>query len=130
MKPLYYEHSIAIILMIGELVHIPQVLKFLLRLQKNSHSIHLIAIILKQLLTISLLIEQHLSIDEYYTSDYDLSEYNANQYGFGIAYTDIFAKFKILGYGLKSVDIKYSLYNRNTTFSSSIITAGIKFVDE
>lgn len=74
--------------------------------------------------------EGHLSTDQFYTSDYDLSQYNANQYGFGVSYTDIFAKFKILGYGLKSADLKYSLYNRNSSFSSNIITAGIKFVDQ
>ncbi len=74
--------------------------------------------------------EQHLSTDEFYTSDYDLSEYNANQYGFGINYTDLFAKFHIFNYGLKSADLKYSLYNRNSTFSSSIVTAGIKFIGE
>jgi hypothetical protein len=74
--------------------------------------------------------EGHLSTDDFYTSDYDLSGYNANQYGFGVSYTDLFAKFKIFSYGLKNVDLKYSLYDRNSTFSSSIITAGIKFVDE
>ena len=69
-----------------------------------------------------------LSTDEFYTSDYDLSEYSANQIGFGISYTDIFAKTHIWNYGLKSIDLKFYQYDRDSTFSSSIITAGFKFV--
>ncbi|MBU2945687.1 DUF3570 domain-containing protein [Zobellia uliginosa] len=72
--------------------------------------------------------ESHLSTEEYYTSDYDLSKYSANQFGFGISYTDIFTKLHISKYGLKSIDLKFYQYDRDTTFSSSIITAGVKFV--
>ncbi len=72
--------------------------------------------------------EQALSTDEFYTSDYDLSEYSANQFGFGVSYTDIFAKAHLWKFGLKSIDLKFYQYDRDTTFSSSIITAGFKFV--
>ncbi len=72
--------------------------------------------------------ETHVSTEEYYTSDYDLSEYSANQYGLGISYTDIFTKLHISKFGLKSIDLKFYQYDRDTTFSSSIITAGVKFV--
>ncbi|CAM4385246.1 DUF3570 domain-containing protein [Zobellia nedashkovskayae] len=72
--------------------------------------------------------ESHLSTEEYYTSDYDLSKYSANQYGLGISYTDIFTKMHISKFGLKSIDLKFYQYDRNTSFSSSIITAGVKFV--
>ena len=72
--------------------------------------------------------EQNLSTDEFYTSDYDLSEYSANQFGFGVSYTDIFAKMHIWKLGLKSIDLKFYQYDRDTSFSSSIITAGFKFV--
>lgn len=72
--------------------------------------------------------EGALSTDEFYTSDYDLSEYSANQFGFGVSYTDIFAKAHIWKLGLKSIDLKFYQYDRDTTFSSSIITAGFKFV--
>ena len=72
--------------------------------------------------------EQHLSTDAFYTSDYDLSEYSSNQFGFGFSYTDIFAKTHIGKFGLKSVDLKFYKYDRDSTFSSSIITAGFKFV--
>ena len=72
--------------------------------------------------------ETALSTDEFYTSDYDLSEYSANQFGFGVSYTDIFAKAHIWKFGLKSIDLKFYQYDRDTSFSSSIITAGFKFV--
>lgn len=72
--------------------------------------------------------EAALSTDEFYTSDYDLSEYSANQFGIGVSYTDIFTKAHIWKFGIKSIDLKFYHYDRNTTFSSSIITAGIKFV--
>lgn len=72
--------------------------------------------------------EQHISTEKYYTSDYDLSKYSANQYGFGITYTDIFAKAHINKFGLKSVDLKFNQYERNTGLKASIVTAGLKFI--
>lgn len=72
--------------------------------------------------------EVALSTDEFYTSDYDLSKYQSNQFGFGVSYTDIFTSAHIGPLGIKSVDVKYYYYDRNTPFSSSIITAGVKFI--
>jgi len=72
--------------------------------------------------------EQNLSTSEYYTSDYDLSKFNANQYGFGIGYTDIFAKCHIWKLGLKNIDLKYNNYKRNTGLSANIVSAGFHFV--
>ncbi|WP_033958230.1 DUF3570 domain-containing protein [Psychroserpens jangbogonensis] len=72
--------------------------------------------------------ESHLSTDEFYTSDYDLSEYSANQFSLGASYTDIFTKFHIWKLGLKSIDLKYTQYDRDNTLSASIISAGFKFV--
>ncbi|MBK5213280.1 MAG: DUF3570 domain-containing protein [Flavobacteriaceae bacterium] len=69
-----------------------------------------------------------LSTDEFYTSDYDLSEFSANQYGFGINYTDIFTKLKLANFGLKSVDLKYDYYKRDSGLHYSLISAGFKFV--
>ena len=72
--------------------------------------------------------ESHLSTDEFYTSDYDLSEYSANQFSLGASYTDIFTKFHIWKLGLKSIDLKYTQYDRDNTLSANIISAGFKFV--
>lgn len=72
--------------------------------------------------------EQLNSSDEFYTSDYDLSEFNSNQFGFGISYTDIFTSRRIWKLGLKSVDLKYSNYRRNTGLTAGIVSAGFKFI--
>lgn len=70
---------------------------------------------------------EHESTQEFYTSDYDLSAYNANQFGFGVSYTDLLGDFKIWKVGLKSVDLKYYQYHRNSTFQSKLVTLGVKF---
>jgi len=72
--------------------------------------------------------EQLVSSSDFYTSDYDLSEFNSNQFGFGISYTDIFTKRRIWKFGLKSININYSSYKRNTGLKAGIINAGLKFV--
>lgn len=72
--------------------------------------------------------EEHISTNKYYTSDYDLSGFNANQYNIGISYKDIFTKMHIWKFGLKSIDLKFSHYNRSSSLNASIITAGCKFV--
>ncbi len=74
--------------------------------------------------------EQLFSTDEFYTSDYDLSKFDSNQFGFGVSYTDIFTKGKIWKLGLKNVDLKYSNYKRNTGLSAGIISVGFKFIME
>ena len=72
--------------------------------------------------------ETHLSTEEFYTSDFDLSAYDANQIGFGISYKDIFAKLHIWKFGLKSIDLKYNNYDRDNSLSSNLISAAFKFV--
>lgn len=71
---------------------------------------------------------QHLSTSDFYTSDYDLSKYSANQFGFGVAYIDIFSKFHLWKFGLKSIDLKYHKYDRDSGLSASIFSGGLKFV--
>ncbi|MFT5385574.1 MAG: hypothetical protein ACI8VT_002185, partial [Saprospiraceae bacterium] len=72
--------------------------------------------------------DQHLSTSEFYTSDYDLSGFKANQYGFGISYTDIFTNIHIQKWGLKNVDLKFHIYDRNTSFQAVNLSLGLKFV--
>ncbi|MFT5230240.1 MAG: hypothetical protein ACI97R_000301, partial [Candidatus Azotimanducaceae bacterium] len=69
-----------------------------------------------------------LSTDEFYTSDFDLSEFNANQFSVGINYTDIFTGLKVFDFGLKSIDLKVSTYERNTGLNYFLISGGVKFV--
>ena len=72
--------------------------------------------------------EKLISTSKYYTSDYDLSKFNSNQLGFGLKYVDIFTKLKIWDLGLKSININYSNYERNSDFKSNILSVGLKFV--
>ena len=71
---------------------------------------------------------EHLSSEKYYTSDYDLSKFKANNYGIGISYTDIFMQGHIWKFGLKSIDFKYNNYSRNTGLNASMFSLGVKFV--
>lgn len=72
--------------------------------------------------------EKHLSTEQYYTSDYDLSTFNANQYGFGVSYTDLFTETKIWKFGLKNIDFRFNHYDRSDGLNSNIGTIGFKFV--
>jgi hypothetical protein len=72
--------------------------------------------------------EGHVSTDKFYTSDYDLSTFTANQYGFGFGYTDIFTNAKIWKFGLKNIDFRYNHYDRSDGLSANIFTFGVKFV--
>lgn len=71
--------------------------------------------------------ETHLSTEEFYTSDFDLSKYNASQIGLGLKYTDIFTKSHIWIFGLKSLTLDYNYYHRNTGLKSHIISLGVDF---
>lgn len=72
--------------------------------------------------------DAHRSTDVFYTSDFDLSRYKAHQFGMGVNYTDIFTGARLWKFGLKSIDLKMYQYDRDTTFTSFIITGGVKFV--
>ncbi len=72
--------------------------------------------------------EEALSTYEFYTSDYDLSKYDAHQYGAGIQYKDIFTSAKIFGFGLKTIDVRFNQYDRSDGLSAFIITLGTTFI--
>lgn len=72
--------------------------------------------------------EKHYSTEEFYTSDYDLSTFDANQYGFGVTYTDIFTSSKIWKFGMKNIDFRFNHYDRSDGLKANIATVGFKFV--
>ncbi|MBT28261.1 MAG: hypothetical protein CMO01_01280 [Thalassobius sp.] len=72
--------------------------------------------------------EEHVSTEQYYTSDYDLSAFYANQYGLGIKYTDILTKGHIGSLGLKNISLNYNSYLRSTGLKAHIVTLGAKFI--
>ena len=74
--------------------------------------------------------DELLSTAQYYTSDYDLSKFTANQYGIGLKYTDIFTKAKIWKIELKIFTFNYNYYDRSTGLDANIISVGAKFIIE
>lgn len=71
---------------------------------------------------------QHLSTEKFYTSDYDLSSFSANQYGLGIRYTDLLSEKKIAIFAIKSFDLNFGYYRRNIGFDAFVISTGISLV--
>jgi len=71
---------------------------------------------------------QAVSTFDFYTSDFDLSKYTANQYGIGIRYKDIFTSAKFLIFGLKAVDLRFAYYDRSTQLDATIVTLGTTFI--
>ncbi|TDE07299.1 DUF3570 domain-containing protein [Flavobacterium sandaracinum] len=72
--------------------------------------------------------ESHLSTEKFYTSDADLATFDANQYGFGINYIDIFTAGKIWKFGLKNIDFRFNHYERSDHLTADIATIAFKFV--
>ncbi|MCB0664573.1 MAG: DUF3570 domain-containing protein [Saprospiraceae bacterium] len=72
--------------------------------------------------------EEHLSTEQFYTSDYDLSAFEANQFGVGLKYTDIFTKAHLGKLALKNLSLDYGMYLRSTGLTAHIVSVGAKFV--
>jgi hypothetical protein len=72
--------------------------------------------------------ETHLSTEKFYTSDADLATFDANQYGFGVNYTDIFTAGKIWKFGLKNIDFRFNHYKRSDNLNANIATIAFKFI--
>lgn len=74
--------------------------------------------------------EAALATYRYYTSDYDLSAFDSNQFGLGISYHDLFAASKMWKFGLKSIDLRGNRYQRSNGLKANIISLGFKFIFE
>lgn len=74
--------------------------------------------------------EQHLSSERFYTSDYDLSKFNANQIGFGIQYNDAFEKISIWKLHFKTFALNYAHYQRTNGLQSNIVSLHIKITTD
>ena len=71
---------------------------------------------------------EHLSTEQFYTSDNDLYAFDSQQLGFGISYKDLFTNFRALGFGLKNIDFRFQHYYRSDGLESIIYGLGVKFV--
>jgi hypothetical protein len=72
--------------------------------------------------------ETHISTEQFYTSDYDLSKFTSNQYGGGISYVDLLTNTKLFWFGLKNIDFRYNHYQRSNNLNADIFTIGFKFI--
>ena len=71
---------------------------------------------------------EHSSTVDFYTSDYDLSEFVSNQYGIGIKYTDAFLKHHLWKIAFNSISLNYNYYRRNIAFDAHVFSLGVKLV--
>ena len=71
---------------------------------------------------------QHLSSDNFYTSDYDLSKFDSHQFGMAASYTSIFSDWKLLNFGLKNIEFRFSNYNRSDGLNAFIVSSAFLFV--
>lgn len=78
--------------------------------------------------------KQHALDEEFYTSDYDLSKLQSHTYGAGIRYSPVngLARMKLPFKErpvmmVKSIDVKYSHYDRSTGLKADIISLGLSF---
>lgn len=71
--------------------------------------------------------DSHLSTQEFYTSDYDLSGFDSQQYGFRAKYTDIYSTISMYNVCLHNIILRYSNYQRSDDLSAFIITLGLQF---
>jgi hypothetical protein len=71
--------------------------------------------------------ETHLSTEQFYTSDYDLSAFHSNQLGVALGYTNIFSRPGKLKIALKNVNLRFSHYGRSDGLKANIVSFGLKF---
>jgi hypothetical protein len=73
------------------------------------------------------------SIDEFYTSDYDLSKFESHKYGLGIRYYPLFglANFSLPllrnPITLKSINLRASYYERSSGLNAANVSLGFSF---
>lgn len=76
---------------------------------------------------------EHDLSSEFYTSDFDLSSFNSNQYGLGLEYAPLFGvgkKAKNADKGflkLKSINARFASYDRSDGLSSYLVSFGLSF---
>lgn len=70
----------------------------------------------------------HLSTSDFYTSDYDLAQFDSHQWGFSLAYRSVFNTLKVFDFGLKSAQIRAQNYQRSDGLSAFVISSAFQFV--
>ncbi len=74
--------------------------------------------------------QQHKANAEFYTSDFDLSDFTSHKMGIGATYQPLFglARFKVFKKTalIKSLSVRYGYYMRSDGLEANIVTLGIK----
>ncbi len=75
---------------------------------------------------------EHKITDKYFTSDFDLSDFDSYHVGLGFKYTPLFgigrkATSKKSAFKFKSINFRYAYYSRNDNLESFIISLGLGF---
>jgi len=76
----------------------------------------------------------HSVLDNYYTSDYDLSAFSANKAGLGLRYAPLYGlgRFKTpFGHGItkfKSLDLRYGYYRQSSGLTANVVSFNLAFV--
>ena len=71
---------------------------------------------------------RHLSTSDFYTSDYDLAQFNSHQWGFSIGYRSVFSALKLFDFGLKAAQLRGQVYNRSDGLSAFVVSTAFQFV--
>lgn len=69
--------------------------------------------------------QQHLVSSDYYTSDYDLSKFSSNMYGFNARFSNLNDKCFVKS--LNTLEVRYSFYDRSTGLDAHSVTLALKF---
>ena len=77
-------------------------------------------------------INEHLSTESFYTSDFDLSTFNSNKFGLGFKISPLFGigRFKWIKKKIavfKSIGVRYAYYQRSDGLNAWAITTGLEF---
>ena len=71
---------------------------------------------------------QHLSTQDYYTSDYDLSAFSSYQVGGEFVFTDVLSKYGVWKLSLKRIGLRVQNYQRSDGLSAFSISTNFSFV--
>jgi len=71
---------------------------------------------------------QHLSTQDYYTSDYDLSAFSSYQVGGEFVFTDVMSKYGVWKLSLKRIGLRVQNYQRSDGLSAFSISTNFSFV--
>jgi hypothetical protein len=71
---------------------------------------------------------EHLSTDEFYTSDYDLSAFSSYQIGGELVFTDVLSQYNLWSLSLKKIGLRIQNYQRSDGLSAFSVSTNFSFV--